>query len=257
MGPPMDLVIASLLVWTATSAELAAPAPRTLTSTTYGGITYGLKPVKAVGERPRWRTRKKAIEVPEPPRDWGGEQFWLGFGLESSLFRSRVLAEDMSITPQQEEVPNALVREAVLLFGITGAGEARPLPWLGLVGMLGYYFTPRFFSISVETDGAVETKLSFAHGGQATGLVRAYLRVNQRFDLFLGAGPLLTVAHFRDRVSVGFGALGQAGFVLSTRGFPEARLAGFLRYAPTGDGDELDLDLTGAGLMADVAFGLF
>jgi hypothetical protein len=85
MGPPMDLLIASLLVWTATSAELA-PAPRTLTSTTYGGITYGLKPLKAVGERPRWRTRKKAIEVPEPPRDWGEERFWLALASSPRCF---------------------------------------------------------------------------------------------------------------------------------------------------------------------------
>jgi hypothetical protein len=85
-------------------------------------------------------------------------------------------------------VPNALCAGGGAALWDHRRREARPLPWLGLVGMIGYYFTPRFFSISVETDGAVETKLSFAHGGQATGMVRAYLRVNQRFDLFLGAG---------------------------------------------------------------------
>lgn len=261
MGP----FFASLVVLTATAAvdgpaplgPALARVPRTLTSTSYGGTTYGLMPKRGDDRRPRWRTKKKATIVAEPPRDWGDERVWLGFGLESALFRSRALAEDMSITPQQEDVPNALVRESVLLFGLSGSAEVRPVSWLGAVATLSYFFTPRFFSLSVETNGEVETKLSFAHGGQATALLRGYLRVSQRFDLFLGAGPLLTVAHFRDRFSAGFGALGQAGFVLSTRGFPEARLSGFLRYAPTGSGDELDLDLTGAGLMADVAFGLF
>jgi hypothetical protein len=250
----MALLLTSLLALSAT----IAPARLTLTSTAFDQAIVGQ--VARPQEAPkRWRVRAKPVIPPDPPRAWGSEIVWLGFGLESALFRSKTLAEDMSITPQQADAPNAFVRETVLLFAGTGTIEVRPLPWLGIVGSLAYFFTPRFFSVSVETDGKVETKLRYAHGGELLGMARFYLRLSQRFDLFASAGPAFVVAHFRDSFGFGLGGMAQLGLSVSTRGFPEARLGGFIRYAPTRSsaGDDLDLNITGAGLMADVAFGVF
>ncbi len=241
----MSIAVLALLVQTATVTQTSSIAPlrRTITSTSFAVTTSSPPPVAAP-------PAEAVRAAPEPPPPLG----WLlaGMHTESGLFRSPFLARRMSAVSPQQPMQGDL-SELVLLFGIGLTGELR-FSRFALVPAVTYLFTPRFFTVEVETDGTVDARLSFAQA--ITGAVRAhyYLPIPGWIDLVFGAGPSIVHARFRGRGETALGGEGRFGFQFHNRDLPDARLLGSIRYAPIDFGEGVELDLSGVGLVADLVF---
>lgn len=254
VGPlfAIALCATSTATETATITATATVSPRqlvrryTLTSTAFVAT---IKPTFD----PRTKVEHRA-PPPKPPPD-RIEGLLAGMHLEYAIFQSPFLASRMmQIDARQPD--SGELSEVVLLFGFGFTGEWRIFEYLAFAPGVTYLFTPRFFNVTVETDGTIETELSFAHALSLGGRFHGYVPLSGWTDLVIGTGPSMIHARFRGRGETALGIEGRLGFQFHTDDLPDARLLGVLRYAPIDFGDGVELDLTGLALVADVVFDL-